>query len=40
MFILTQTLPITLKKIAQWVDGDFVLGNKISLADLAIVDAM
>lgn len=37
---LAQSLPLTLERIAKWVKGDFVLGAKISLADLVIVDAM
>lgn len=37
---LAESLPKTLKKIAQWVEGEFVLGAKMSLADLAIIDAM
>jgi len=36
----TKTLPDLLDKIAQWVEGDFVLGAKLSLADLAILDVM
>lgn len=37
---LAESLPVTLEKIAKWIEGDFVLGSKISLADLAIIDAV
>jgi len=33
-----QDLPAFLDKIAAWVEGTFVLGDKLSLADLAIFD--
>merc|ERR1712168_1379763 len=36
----TKSLPDLLDKISQWVEGDFVLGAKLSLADLAILDVM
>jgi len=35
---LSKSLPITLEKISKWVQGDFVLGAKLSLADIAILD--
>jgi len=37
---LMQEIPAMLAKISTWVEGDFVLGEKLSLADLAIFDAM
>ena len=33
-----QKLPGILEKIGKWVEGDFVLGSSLSLADLAIFD--
>jgi len=35
-----QAIPKMLANIAKWVEGDFVLGDKLSLADLAIFDVM
>jgi len=35
-----EALPKMLEKIEKWVEGDFVLGDKLSLADLAIFDVM
>lgn len=37
---LGKAIPVTLEKISQWIQGDFMLGAKLSLADIAIVDAM
>jgi len=35
-----KAMPKMLENIAKWVEGDFVLGDKLSLADLAIFDVM
>jgi len=35
-----QAMPKLLGNIAKWVEGDFVLGDKLSLADLAIFDVL
>jgi len=37
---LGKSIPVLLKKVANWIKGDFFLGANISLADLAILDAM
>jgi len=35
-----QDIPAMLKNVAKWVEGGFVLGDKLSLADIAIFDTM